>query len=139
MKLDEIQVVLLAHREEDVNKFGRNAAAIKYYQDAFPEIINELYQQWFGIYEICIIIHHLSDIQDMKENVNELLAVNGDHGFAAYTLNKPKGKIMRYVFIIFNKDEQEARQAAYDILRPILLQNDNPVKVNIDFHYVTFY
>ncbi|MGL4335763.1 MAG: hypothetical protein ACRCST_02635 [Turicibacter sp.] len=140
MSLEQIQIIILNHRQADIDKFGKNVAAIKYYQEGSnSQLINDLYNNWFGIYEACIIAHHLSDIEDMKENVNVLVAVNENNGYSQYNLNKQKDKKLRYVFIFFNKDEYSARELVYQMLKPLVLGDQKKrVGVQVEYHNVTF-
>ena len=84
--------------------------------------------------------HHLATISDEQDDVNYLVAVNHLNSSASYELKKAKGKRLRYVFVFFNQEEQQARAYAYQQLKPMLLSNKTqPVSVDIDYHNVTFY
>ena len=69
-----------------------------------------------------------------------MVAVNHFNASTSYELKKVKGKRLRYVFVFFDQEEQEARAYAYQLLKPMLLGNKTqPVSVDIDYHNVTFY
>lgn len=141
MNIKNIQVVILNHKPEAVEKFSRNASAIRYYQeDENIQLINDLYQRWFGINEACIVAHHCAALTDNGEEVNYVVAVNSFQASATYELSKIKGKRIRYVFILFNTEEVKAREYVYLNLRELLLQNKTqPVQVEVDYHNVSFY
>lgn len=141
MNIKNIQVVILNHKNEAIEKFSRNASAIRYYQEGEnSRLINDLYQRWFGINEACIVAHHFASLSDNGEEVNQVIAINSFQASAAYELNKVKGKRLRYVFIFFDTDESKAREHVYLSLRDLLLQNKTqPVEVQVDYHNVNFY
>ncbi len=141
MNINRVEVLILNHKEQAVKKFGRNSQAIRYYQEGTSsDLINDLYQHWFGINEACIVAHHLATISDEQDDVNYMVAVNHFNASTSYELKKVKGKRLRYVFVFFDQEEQEARAYAYQLLKPMLLSNKTqPVSVDIDYHNVTFY
>ena len=97
MNIKNIQVVILNHKPEAVEKFSRNASAIRYYQeDENSQLINDLYQRWFGINEACIVAHHCAALTDNDEEVNYVVAVNSS------VLNKIKTYRIRFPFILLS-------------------------------------
>ncbi len=141
MNINRIEVLILNHKQQAVEKFGRNSSAVRYYQEgASSDLINDLYQHWFGINEACIIVHHLATLNDEQDEVNYVVAINHFNTSTSYELKKLKGKRLRYVFIFFDTDEGNARAYVYQLLKPLLLQNKTqPISVDIDYHNVTFY
>lgn len=141
MNIKNIQVVILNHKSEVIEKFSRNASAIRYYQEGENSgLINDLYQRWFGINEACIVAHHFAALSENGEEVNQVIAINSFQAPASYELNKGKGKRLRYVFIFFDTDESKAREYVYLSLKDLLLQNKTqPVEVQVDYHNVNFY
>lgn len=133
--------MILNHKPEAVEKFARNASAVRYYQEGENSaLINDLYQRWFGINEACIVAHHFAALSDNGEEVNYVVAVNSFQASASYELRKGKGRRLRYVFIFFDTDEVKAREYVYLSLRNLLLQNKTqPVQVDVDYHNVSFY
>lgn len=138
MNINRVEVLILNHTQKAVEKFGRNSSAVRYYQEGeSSELINDLYQHWFGINEACIIAHHMATIND---EVNTVIAVNHFNATTSYELKKLKGKQLRYVFIFFDREEVDARTYVYQVLKPLLLQSKiQPVSVEIDYHNVIFY
>lgn len=141
MNINRVEVLILNHTQKAVEKFGRNSSAVSYYQEGeSSELINDLYQHWFGINEACIIAHHMATIHDEQDEVNTVIAVNQFNTATSYALKKIKGKRLRYVFIFFNREEVEARTYVYQVLKPLLFQSKiQPVSVEIDYHNVMFY
>ena len=73
MNINRIEVLILNHKQQAVEKFGRNSSAVRYYQEgASSDLINDLYQHWFGINEACIIAHHLATLNDEQDEVKFL-------------------------------------------------------------------
>ncbi|MDE5977233.1 MAG: hypothetical protein K2G70_02040, partial [Turicibacter sp.] len=71
MNVNRIEVLILNHKPEAVEKFQRNSLAVQYYQEGSShDLINDLYQHWFGINEACIIAHHLATVNDEEDDVN---------------------------------------------------------------------
>ena len=57
MNINRIKVLILNHKQQAVEKFGRNSSAVRYYQEgANSDLINDLYQHWFGINEACLLL-----------------------------------------------------------------------------------
>lgn len=141
MNINRVEVLILNHTQKAVEKFGRNSSAVSYYQEGeSSELINDLYQHWFGINEACIIAHHMATIHDEQDEVNTVIAVNQFNTATSYALKKIKGKRLRYVFIFFDREEVEARTYVYQVLKPLLFQSKiQPVSVEIDYHNVMFY
>lgn len=141
MNINRVEVLILNHTQKAVEKFGRNSSAVRYYQEGeSSELINDLYQHWFGINEACIIAHHMATINDEHDEVNTVIAVNHFNATTSYELKKLKGKQLRYVFIFFDREEVDARTYVYQVLKPLLLQSKiQPVSVEIDYHNVIFY
>ena len=141
MNVNRIEVLILNHKPQAIKKFGRNSLAIRYYQEGeSSELVNDLYQHWFGINEACIIAHHLATINDEQDEVNYMVAINSLNTVKSYELKKLKGKRLRYIFIFFDSDEMKARTYVYQILKPLLLQNKTqPISVEIDYHNINFY
>ena len=141
MAINRVEVLVLNHSQKAVERFGRNSSAVRYYQEEeSSELVNDLYQHWFGINEACIVAHHMATISDEDDEVNFVVAVNHLNSSASYEVKKLKGKRLRYVFIFFDKEEVEARTYVYETLKPLLLQNKiQPVSVEIDYHNVIFY
>ncbi len=138
MDLQEVQVVILNHKEAAIKKFSHHSEAIAFYKEKNKTLIDDLYNHWFGIHEACIIAHHMGDIKNEKE-INDVFTLSGHHGFMAFSINKDKKKIWRVVFIVFNQNEAEAREYVYYTLRPQLFQSKHqPVNIVIDYHNVTF-
>ena len=141
MNINRVEVLILNHTQKAVEKFSRNSSAVRYYQEGeSSELINDLYQHWFGINEACIIAHHMATINDEHDEVNTVIAVNHFNATTSYELKKLKGKQLRYVFIFFDREEVDARTYVYQVLKPLLFQSKiQPVSVEIDYHNVIFY
>ena len=103
MAINRVEVLVLNHSQKAVEKFGRNRSAVRYYQEEeSSELVNDLYQHWFGINEACIVAHHIATISDEDDEVNFVVAVNHLNSSASYKVKKLKGKRLRYVFIFFD-------------------------------------
>lgn len=141
MNIKNVQVVILNHSASSIEKFARNAQAIQYYQEAeSSQLINDLYQHWFGINEACIIAHHLATLSDNQDEINYIVAVNSFQSAVSYDVQKPNGKRLRFVFVFFEMEESDARHFVYFYLKDLLLTNKTqPVEVEVDYHNVNFY
>lgn len=141
MNFKTIQVVILNHMTLSIEKFSRNAKAIQYYQEGeTSELINDLYQHWFGINEACIIAHHLTSLNEEQEQINYVVAINPFKAATSYDVQKVSDKRLRFVFIFFEMDEIEARYYVYHYLKDLLLGNKTqPIQVEVEYHNVTFY
>ena len=136
--MKEVQVVILNHKEEAIRKFSRQSEAVSFYKDKYTTMIDDLYNNWFGIHEACIIAHHLADMKGNKD-IHDVFALSGHHGFKAFQVSEQKKDIWRVVFIVFNQTESQAREYVYYTLRPQLFQSKHqPVSIEIDYHNVTF-
>jgi len=139
MSIQVIQVAILNHNSRTVKKFSRNSSALQHYQEGEQShLIDELHRKWFTVAESCIVAHHVATINDEGEKANYVVAVNPHHASIQYELQKPKGKLLRFIFIMFEFDEEKARQYVYRHLRQTVMQN-HPVNVEVSFHNVSFY
>jgi len=139
MAIDGIQVAILNHKSQTLEKFGRNTSALKHYQNGpQSQMINDLHRRWFGIPEACIIAHHIALLNDEGADVNYVIAVNQHDTSAQFDIIKPKGKSLNYMFLFFEAEETEARQFVFNTLRQTLLEN-HPVHINVTFKTVSFY
>lgn len=141
MNLKTIQVAILNHTALSIKKFSRNAQAIQYYQEGESgQLIDDLYQHWFGINEACIIAHHLTSLNAEEDHVNYVVAINPLRVPVSYDIEKLNGKSLRYVFIFFEMDEMETRHYVYHYLKSLLLTNKTqPIEVEVEYHNVIFY
>ena len=102
MNINRVEVLILNHKEQAVKKFGRNSQAIRYYQEGTSsDLINDLYQHWFGINEACIVAHHLATISDEQDDVNYMVAVNHFNASTSKKLKKEQNLFFLFFFVIF--------------------------------------
>lgn len=141
MNIKSIQVVILNHLASSIEKFSKNAQAVKYYQEGeSSDLINDLYQHWFGINEACIIAHHLASLDNQEDEVNYIVAINPHEEAVSYDIRPSNGKRLRFVFIFFEVEESDARHYVYYYLKDLLLSNKTqPIEVDVDYHTVTFF
>lgn len=136
--MEAIQVLIFNHRKEVVQRFSRHGAALKHYQDGLQKpYVEELSQSWFSLSEACIVAHHAAVMEDDDQKINVLVAVNPHFQTAKKEFIKPKGKTVRYLYIFFEAEEQEARAFVYQQLRPTIFEN-HPVRVQVMYHQIGF-
>jgi len=136
--LDSIQVLLLNHRQEVVERFSRHGGALKHYQEGFQQAyVAELSQNWFSMAQACIVAHHAAMMLDDGQEVNVLVAVNPHFQTVQREFIKPKGKTVRYLFVFFDAEEMDARNFVYQMLRPVVFEN-HPVGVDVQYHNIGF-
>jgi len=139
MSIEMIQVAILNHSSQVVEKFGRNSSALAHYQEGEQgQLINQLHRKWFGVAQSCIVAHHIATLNDEGEDVNYVVAVNPHYMSSQHQLTRSKGKELRYLFIFFESNQEKARQYVYRALRQTVMQN-HPVKVDVSYKNVNFH
>ena len=138
MSIEMIQVAILNHSSQTIEKFGRNSSALAHYQEGGQgQLINELHGKWFGIAQSCVVAHHISTLKDEGEEVDYVVAVNPHYMSLQHQLKRPKGTELRYLFIFFESNQEKARKYVYHTLRKTVMQN-HPVKVEVSYKNVSF-
>lgn len=136
--MESLQVLILNHPPEAEERFSRHGAVIGFYQDGYErELVKELSDNWFSLVQACIVAHHRASLKDDGEKVNVLVAVNPFFQSFYKEFAKPKGKVVKYLFIFFGAKEEEARAFVYHALRFAIFEN-HPVAVDVSYHNVGF-
>lgn len=136
--MQSIQVLILNHRREVVDRFSRHGAALVHYQrGTLKSYVEELSEKWFSVGQACIVAHHTATMVDDGEKINVIVAVNPYFQVHIREQSKPKGKHVKYLFVCFDINEQEARTFIYQMLKPLILAN-HPIYVDVNFRNIGF-
>jgi len=136
--LERVLVLILNHPSDAVSRFSRHGAALSHYQQGpWRELVLKLSNEWFSVAQACIAAHHAAVMKDHGETINSLYAVNPHRHVIYQEFVKPKGKVAKFLFVIFEGEESTSRALVYQELRPFLFAN-HPVAVDVRYHNVGF-